>query len=191
MNTRAKMSLAYGPGLLSDGAIGVPTELIIQARNDQGENRRSGRDHFEVRITKLGEDQRSIQNELIDHDNGSYTVKYMVEEECECKIEILFEDDSKKLVPIRGSPYRASFSAKSQPQVNGLTGPAMNKYLQNGLEEIHTFISETTKGAQTKEKNLNDTKLLISVKDNVDSVFNLKDEIVLKLDCLDESLKMF
>lgn len=156
-----------------------------------GENRRSGRDHFEVRITRLGEEPKQIPCEFFDPDNGSYSVKYLVEEECEVKVDILFEDDNKKLVPIRGSPYRATFNAKSQPQVNNLTGPAMNKYLQSGLEEIHQFISETTKGATTKDKNMVDTKLLISVKDNVDSVFNLKDEIVLKLDCLDESLKMF
>ena len=68
----------------------------------------------------------------------------------------------------------------------------MNKYIQNGLEELHTFMNETTKGAATKDKNVaGDTKTLISVKDNVDSVFNQKDEIVLKLDCLDEALKMF
>ena len=77
-----------------------------------------------------------------------------MEEECEVKVDILFEDDSKKLVAIRGSPYKASFSAKSAATANGLTGPAMNKYLQTGLEEIHSFISETTKGASTKEKNL-------------------------------------
>lgn len=34
-------------------------------------------------------------------------------------------------------------------------------------------------------------KVLISVKDYVESVVNLNDEIVLKLDCLEESLKMF
>jgi len=34
-------------------------------------------------------------------------------------------------------------------------------------------------------------KILIGVKDNVESVFNLNDELVLKLDCLEESLKMF
>lgn len=34
MNTRAYKSLAYGPGLLPEGAIGAPTEFVIQARND-------------------------------------------------------------------------------------------------------------------------------------------------------------
>lgn len=56
--------------------------------------------------------------------------------------------------PIRGTPYRATFSAKSAPNVNNLTGPAMGKYIQGGLEEIHNFIGETTKGASTKDKNI-------------------------------------
>jgi hypothetical protein len=67
----------------------------------------------------------------------------------------------------------------------------MGKYISSELEQIHSFISETTKGAATKDKNIQDVKTLISVKDNVDSVFNLNDEIVLRLDCLDESLRMF
>jgi dynein heavy chain len=29
MNTRAYKSLAYGPGLLQEGAVGYPTEFII------------------------------------------------------------------------------------------------------------------------------------------------------------------
>lgn len=95
------------------------------------------------------------------------------------------------MVSVRGCPYKAAFTAKSQPNCNNLTGPAMGKYIQSGLEELHTFIVDTTKGAQTKDKNIQDVKTLISVKDHVESVFNLNDEIVLKLDCLEESLKMF
>ena len=93
--------------------------------------------------------------------------------------------------PIRGSPYRSSFSSKSAANVNNLTGPAMGKFIQSGLEELHKFIVETTQGAATKDKSITDVKTLISVKDNVDNVFNLKDEIILRLDCLDEALKMF
>jgi hypothetical protein len=95
------------------------------------------------------------------------------------------------MVPLRGCPYKASFSSKSPPNSNNLTGPAMGKYIVGGLEEIHSFITETTKGANTKDKNIQDVKNLIVVKDNVENVFLLNDEIVLKLDCLDESLKMF
>lgn len=190
MNTRAYKSLAYGPGLLQDAAVGHPTEFVIQARNDLGENRKSGRDVFEVKITKVGENTE-IPCQLTDKDNGSYEVKYQVEEECDVKVEILFQDDKGKYVPIRGTPYKASFSAKSAPAVNNLTGVAMDKYIKSGLEELHSFIVETTKGAQTKDKSITDVKTLISIKDYVDSVYNKNDDIILKLDCLEESLRMF
>ena len=110
--------------------------------------------------------------EVIDKDDGQYLVKYQVDCECETKIDILFEDDKGKMVPLRGSPYKSAFTAKSQPNVNNLTGPAMGRYIANELESIHNFISETSKGSQTKDKNINDVKVLISVKDSVDSVFN-------------------
>jgi dynein heavy chain, axonemal len=190
MNTRAYKSLAYGPGLLPDSAVGHPTEFVIQARNDLGENRKSGRDVFEVKITKTS-DNSEVANQLHDKDNGSYEVKYQVDEECDVKIEIFFQDDKGKMVPVRGSPYKASFSAKSAAGVNNIIGPAMEKYIKGGLDELHNFIVETTKGAQTKDKNIQDVKTLISVKDYVDSVYNKNDEIILKLDCLEESLRMF
>lgn len=51
-NTRAHKSLAFGPGLLENVLIGEPVEFMIVARNDLGENRTSGRDKFEVRVTR-------------------------------------------------------------------------------------------------------------------------------------------
>lgn len=60
------------------------------------------------------------------------------------------------------------------------------------MEEIHNFIGETQKGASTKDKNIqNEVKQLIVVKDHIDSVTLKNDEIVLKLDCVDESIKCF
>jgi dynein heavy chain len=52
LNTRAFKSLAYGPGLLTDVKPNDPIEFVIVARNDLGENRTSGRDEFEVKITQ-------------------------------------------------------------------------------------------------------------------------------------------
>ena len=51
------------------------------------------------------------------------------------------------MVPIRGTPYKASFNSKSAATSNNLTGPAMGKYISNGLEDLHNFIVDTTKGA--------------------------------------------
>jgi dynein heavy chain len=51
LNTRAIKSLAYGPGLLENSVVGSEVEFVIQARNDNSENRSSGNDVFEVKIT--------------------------------------------------------------------------------------------------------------------------------------------
>ena len=74
MNTRAYKSLAYGPGLLPEGAVGNPTEFIIQARNDLGENRKSGRDNFQVKIYATGENPKEIPCRVFDKDDGQYIV---------------------------------------------------------------------------------------------------------------------
>jgi hypothetical protein len=39
MNTRAFMSLCYGPGVQESNAVGAQVEFVIQARNDNAENR--------------------------------------------------------------------------------------------------------------------------------------------------------
>ena len=79
MNTKEHKWLAYGPGLLEGGAIGSPTEFIIQARNNHDENRTNGRDNFIVKIMKVGEEQKPIECKLVDNDNGTYTVTYQID----------------------------------------------------------------------------------------------------------------
>jgi hypothetical protein len=74
LNTRAYKSLAFGPGILKDQAVGEPVEFIVQARNDEGQNRRSGRDHFQV-IIKNAEGVE-IPCEITDNDDGQYFCKY-------------------------------------------------------------------------------------------------------------------
>ena len=69
MNTRALKSLAYGPGLLSDAAINNPVEFVIQARNDLGENRKSGRDNFMVKITR-NDTGEEVATTVTDKDDG-------------------------------------------------------------------------------------------------------------------------
>jgi hypothetical protein len=52
-------------------------------------------------------------------------------------------------------------------------------------------MSNTLKGAQQKKDDLKDVNNLIKVKDYIESVFNRNDEITLKLDQLDETVKTF
>jgi dynein heavy chain len=194
MNTRALKSLAYGPGLLQSGACGAETEFVIQARNDTGENRSSGRDEFEVKITTIpreeGEAKKELPAEIIDNDNGKYTVKYTAEEPCDVKIQILFKDDKSNMVPLRGSPYTATFDDKANANANMLTGPAMKDFVASELDKIQNFIQDSTKGSTTKDKDIEDVKVLIAVKDIVDNVNATNDQTILRLDALDESLKM-
>jgi len=192
MNTREYKCLAYGPGVIEGGACAHPTEFIIQARNDHDENRNSGRDHFEVKITTIGDNPKQIKSELVDNSDGTYHVTYEVEEPCEVKIDITFENEKQKMVPIRGSPYHSSFNEKTNSNYNQILGPAMAKYITSSLEQISEFISTTSKGINLKDKDIeNDVKELIAVKEHVENVQSRNDEMVFWLDCVDESLKLF
>jgi len=183
MNTREYKCLAYGPGLLEGGAAGTPSEFIIQARNDHDENRKSGRDNFAVKITSLGEETKVIESELVDNNDGTYRVTYTVDEPAEVKIEISFENEKQKMVPIRGSPYHASFTDKAPAGHNLITGPAMAKYISSSLEQIAEFISTTSKGVNLKDKDVeNDVKELIAVKEHVENVQSRNDEMIFWLD---------
>lgn len=88
MNTKSHKCLAYGPGLLEGGAVGSPTEFIIQARNNNDENRTSGRDSFTVKIARAGGEPKQIDCSLKDNDDGTYLVTYTVDEPCEVNIDI-------------------------------------------------------------------------------------------------------
>jgi dynein heavy chain, axonemal len=187
MNTRAFKSLCFGPGVLKDQAIGEPVEFIIQARNDHGENRKSGRDVFQVTIRQ---GKNEIPCEITDKDNGQYFVKYQVDEECDVSIEVLFCDDKGKLVPVRGSPYTANFVTGTKPEMNHLNGPALPKHVNRCIEQTQAWMKEMSQSANTKDKNLDEIKVLISVVDSVKSVTDQNETMMLQLDQLEETLNL-
>lgn len=77
---------------------GFETEFTIQARNDLGENRTSGRDNFEVSVCQFKPpaeegakpERVELESSVHDLDNGKYNVKYSAPEEGEVEIRILF-----------------------------------------------------------------------------------------------------
>jgi hypothetical protein len=75
-----------------------------------------------------------IPCEVDDHDDGQYFVKYQVDEECTVNISVLFQDDKQKMVPLRGSPYQASFVSTTPTTHNSLTGPLLPKYITKTIE---------------------------------------------------------
>lgn len=87
---------------------------------------------------------------------------------------------------------KANFGTSNPPSANQLTGSLMQKYISKTIEEVEHWEQETAKSCSIKDKNVaSDVKTLISVKDAMESVHQNQDSIVLKLDVLDESLKMF
>ena len=192
MNTRASKSLCYGPGLLNDLSTHEPAVFIIQARNDNCENRTSGRDQFEVKII-CEDDGKELDKEsisIVDKDDGSYHVNYHVTRPTKVNIKVSFKDDKGKFVEVRGSPYTASFVAQAEKHANSLTGPHLNAHLTNEIANLQAFMKETAQGANIKDKDITDVKVLIGVKDKIDEVKNKNDDLQLQLDQLEETLRM-
>ena len=166
LNTRAKTSLAYGAGLLKGLCPGEPTAFQIVARNDNNENRSSGRDEFAVKIKKTipvaadNEDPDArpttieIPCAITDNDNGSYDCKYKADGEGEIQIHIDFKDDKENMVPIRGSPYVANFIAGAKPADNLMTGPVMVANFKEELSGLTEFMSTKEKAISLKDKDL-------------------------------------
>lgn len=207
-NTRADKSLAYGPGLLEGCGTKNPTEFKIIAKNDHSENRTSGRDTFEVKISQkipipqevqddpellaeYKQETKEIKCDITDTDNGQYDVKYVVEAEGPVSISILFLDDKGRMVPVRGSPYLINYKDGVDPKCNLMTGKLMAEQIAKQIVSLQATMTDSKREIHTKDKNLSEVKVLLSVKEKVEHTQKNTDNITLLIDQLDESLKLF
>lgn len=92
------------------------------------------------------------------------------------------------MVPVRGSPYTASFSANTPANFNQLTGPLLPKYVTKVIGQSQEWMKESSSSANTKDKDLTDIKQLLGVVDAVKSVHDNSDNMLLQLDQLEETL---
>lgn len=209
LNTRAAKSLSYGPGILQNCCAGVPVEFFVVARNDLNENRTSGRDKFIAKIKKeiqkpddYNEDPEDgegpwrqkfeeIECSIVDNQDGSYKVQYQIDEECEVDVHVNFEDDKGNLVAIRGSPYKASFSKAAKPADNTMSGPLMQAHFKQQVSDLNDYMSKKEKSISLKGKDMTEVPTLLSVKEETEEVFKNENKTTLKIDQLDESMKMF
>lgn len=190
-NTRALTSLCFGVGLMQDMAINEPIEFFIQARNDARENRQSGRDEFLVSIKTDDEAREDVPCEVIDKDDGQYSVIYTTTRQCKLKIKVEFRDEQGFMVNVRGSPYSAGFDEETPAKANTTIGPSMQVNAKNLAELLSEFMTKTSEGCEINaEKNLADVRVLLDVKDHVETVTSRNDEIMLMLDQLQETLRL-
>lgn len=94
----------------------------------------------------------------------------------------MFKDDKGKFVEVRGCPYTATFTKDAPANSNALMGNNLQKHITSEIAAIQTFLKETAQGAQIKDKDISDVKVLLSVKDKIEDVKVKNDLITLKLD---------
>jgi len=201
LNTRAVKSLAYGPGCMpQEVSAGSEVEFTIQARNDLGENRTSGRDVFEVSVCQYKEpaeeggrpERAELECSIEDLDNGKYICRYTAPEEGDVEVKILFRDDKGNMVPLRGSPYKASMRAGFKEADGRMVGEALKKFIAAEVKRLQELMQSTKNEINTKDKDkdMGNVKQLLKVKENVERTQAEQENINLQIDQLDESIKL-
>lgn len=117
--------------------------------------------------------------------------RYQSDDECKVRVEVRFFNDKEEWVHIRGSPYSASFKEGTPASDNLLNGSAMERQIKKELERLQGDLTNCKKETITKDKDLKDVKVLLTVKDNVDQTMKNTNKITLDIDQLDEALKLF
>jgi hypothetical protein len=95
------------------------------------------------------------------------------------------------MVPIRGSPYIASFTNAAKPADNTMSGPLMQAHFKEEVSSINDYLIKKEKSIALKGKDLQDVPTLLGVKSENEEIFINENKTTLKIDQLDESIKMF
>ena len=86
------------------------------------------------------------------------------------------------MVPVRGSPFQASFRNTATSKDNLITGTAMDRHIKKELDRLTNFMTDTKKELNTKEIDLKNVKALLRVKEHVESTIANTDVITLNID---------
>jgi len=192
LNSIAEKSLCFGPGVLPEQQANQETRLIIQLRNQNGVNRTTGRDEFVITLqqkvpTEDGkETRRELPFELLDKNNGQYEMKYIAEEG-DVEIHIKLLDENGKPQPIRGSPFKASFTSSARNRANEYSGPLVTQWLSSTLKSLDEFYQNTNTGYQQKIKD-GDVMALIKVMNHIKDMYDQEETLILRQDEIFETL---
>ena len=187
--------MALGPGVLSENSTEVETVIIVQAKDTKQINRTSGSDIFEAKISyQLTEESEEVllENRIEDLNNGQYKVYYhCAEEVSNVKIDINFKDENGIWVPIRGCPYRACFSHLNDKRNNDLKGTYLQNKVIKELNDIEKDIvdSKNAINIKSKDRDLSDVEVLLSVKSNLQRINQTREEVFLKIEIIEQTLQ--
>lgn len=168
----------------------APKVEVPEADGEQAQVEGEGAEG-EEQVAAAPAESLDIDVEIIDNMDGTYSCKYHMDQEGDVKIEILFENEKNEMVPIRGSPFIASFVAGVKASENTMTGGIMDRYIKRDLERLTNNLADRKKACRKDDKDIKDVKVLLGVKEATESVAKNTLGIQLEIDQLEESLKLF
>ena len=176
--TDAPRCLAFGPGVLSGQAAATPTFFIIQTVNTEGGYRVHGGDEFSVRVVRMVDDEEGenkvegdeVEHQLVDNNNGSYTVTYTAPENGTYKVFVEFEGThGGQAGPIFGSPFECEFPEGADKANNKIDGPLCMDTLKSDIKKAGHFSKKTYDGL-TREVPADSLPVLLDVKTHLHNV---------------------
>ena len=111
VNTKPQKCVAYGPGIFDKGGLwGFPAIFKVQAKDVSGRNRTSGGDTEFWRIKAVDENGEDLPAKVFDNNDGTYDISYIPKCQGYVDVSVAYDDVVQgDVIPIRGSPWRASF----------------------------------------------------------------------------------
>lgn len=97
-------------------------------------------------------DKINIKPKIVDNEDGTYTVRYKVPEECKCEVKIAYKENEKE-ENIRGHKFVSSFVAKGNAKLtNEFDGTLMNNHVTAQIQEIAKFLEHTKETIEIRNK---------------------------------------
>jgi dynein heavy chain len=210
LNISAKYTVAFGPGILPFNSTHAPTHFFVQAKNKNNENRTSGKDLIDVKITyeyqeeEINDKEEKIittkqaevpVDEIKDYDNGLYRITYQMKENKELQIEVSTKGEEGTIQKIRGAPFTAKFDSEYPESYNKFANENTYLYYKWRLFDINDRFESTKAGISQSEQGQGsgaafetDVKALLSIKRNILQMKSERDANILELEVIKEAL---
>jgi dynein heavy chain len=168
----------FGPGLLSGCAVNEDVSFIIQARDDNGNNRTTGGDQFMISIMFLeggpeGEDVPVNNVHIKDNQQGQYMITYIAPHAGRYEVKVQFMGTfGGQSGQVKGSDVIITFDEDAPRDNNLMAGELVMKKLQGDIMSLQKLTKELTAGifVRVKEDSWSTEehiRVLVKVKENL------------------------
>merc|ERR1712107_498941 len=124
--------------------------------------------------------------EITDKNDGQYEVKHQADEG-DVVAHVKLVDENGKPRPIRGFPFKPTFSNMARNKANEYTGPLVSSFITSSLKSLDEFYQTTNVGHSIKLKD-GDVMNLIKVMNHIKDMYREEDALILRQDEIFETL---